>query len=551
MKKAPSLPRIIIGFFALILLATSLVTLTPQPSYANDACELAGIDDPRLCGEKDKNEEAALQERVKNVLNQIYLWVGIMAVVAIIIGGITYMTSMGDSNKIRTAKSTIMYSLIGLVVTLMAFAITNLILDSIDGKQPTAGQSSGGGSGGNGGNGSQSENIPVKSVVLGGVSTLKIGQNAAMRATVIPDYATNRQLTWKTSDKNVVTVDNKGRVVGVSPGSATITVTADDKSDSKTITVPVPILATALTFDSANYTVAPKGTKNIIPRFTPANTDDKTLKWASTNSSIVTVDDNGRITGIKEGTTTVYATTTNNITATAKVTVSNNANAKVSGKYCTAETGRGLCKATNITFRHNVKDSNGRCGTINGSYCKTLATVTYPKGTIEYYIGYQNNPGLNKGSCRAHAFMAAHNATSGTFYSTIDIQNNLKKKGLYNGTLRAKDGYAETIKHFNAKAKAYFGETSVKESKRLAKIALDNGQPVAMFVAHSQCPKLAGSHHALLLLGYDSKNNVQFIDSSGYSISQSGKYTLDKLFDTCMSGKGVRDSWMGMQIFQF
>lgn len=185
MKKALSLPSIIIGFFAVTLLATNLAIFTPQPSYASDACELAGIDDPRLCGEKGKNEEAALQERVKNVLNQIYLWVGIMAVVAIIIGGITYMTSMGDSNKARTAKSTIMYSLIGLIVTLMAFAITNLILDSIDGKQPTVSQSSSGSNNGNGGNGSQSENIPVKSVVLGGVSSLKIGQNVVMRANTV------------------------------------------------------------------------------------------------------------------------------------------------------------------------------------------------------------------------------------------------------------------------------------------------------------------------------------------------------------------------------
>lgn len=185
MRKALSLPSIIIGFFAVTLLATNLAIFTPQPSYASDACELAGIDDPRLCGEKGKNEEAALQERVKNVLNQIYLWVGIMAVVAIIIGGVTYMTSIGDSNKVRTAKSTIMYSLIGLIVTLMAFAITNLILDSIDGKQPTASQSNDGSNNGNGGSGGQSENIPVKSVVLGGVSTLKIGQNAAMRANTV------------------------------------------------------------------------------------------------------------------------------------------------------------------------------------------------------------------------------------------------------------------------------------------------------------------------------------------------------------------------------
>ena len=548
MRKTLSPRKIIAHFLAVILLATSVAAITPQPSFASEACKLAGFNDPLLCGRDNQNEEATLQERVKNTLNLIYTWTGILATIAIVIGGIMYMTSTGDSNKTIGAKNTIMYALIGLIVTLMAFAITNLVLDSIDGTQPTSGQS--GGNGGSVDSGDQPELIPVKSISLSGVSTLRVGQNASMRATIVPDYATNRKLTWKTSDEKIVTVDNRGRVVAISSGTATITVSADGKSDSKEITVPELIQATALTLDADEITLSPGQSKSVVPIFTPRNTEDKTIQWRSVDAIIATVDSTGKITGVKQGITRVFATTTNGLSASVKVTVSGAAD-NTASKYCTAETGRGLCKPTGIKLKPNVTDSRGRCGTAAGDYCAALAKVTYPKATIEFYIGSQANSDLNSGSSGAHAFMAAHNATSGTNYSTIDIQNHLKQKGLYNGTLRAKNGYSETIKHFKAKAKAYFGDTSVKESKRLAKIALDNGQPVIMFVSHSQCPNLAGSHHALLLLGYDSKNNVQFIDSAGHSASQSGKYTLDKLFDTCMSSKSVRDSWMGMQIFQF
>ena len=67
-------------------------------------------------------------EAIGIILNSVYIIIGITAVVFIIIGGIGYMTSQGDSAKLTKSKHTIMYSLIGLVVTILAFAITSFIL---------------------------------------------------------------------------------------------------------------------------------------------------------------------------------------------------------------------------------------------------------------------------------------------------------------------------------------------------------------------------------------------------------------------------------------
>ncbi len=83
-----------------------------------------------LCGGGGESE---LMDTVRNILNAVYFWVAIVTVIVIIIGGVKYMTSQGDAGKVKSAKDTIMYAIIGLIVTLLAFAITNFILRSVGG----------------------------------------------------------------------------------------------------------------------------------------------------------------------------------------------------------------------------------------------------------------------------------------------------------------------------------------------------------------------------------------------------------------------------------
>ncbi len=63
------------------------------------------------------------------ILNSVYIVIGITAVIFIILGGVGYATSQGDSNKLTKAKNTIIYAVIGLIVAIAAFAITNFILN--------------------------------------------------------------------------------------------------------------------------------------------------------------------------------------------------------------------------------------------------------------------------------------------------------------------------------------------------------------------------------------------------------------------------------------
>lgn len=72
-----------------------------------------------------------LQNAVIGIINGIVAVLGLVAVVVIIIGGVNYMTSAGDAGKVKKAKDTILYGVIGLVVCVLAFAIVNFVIANI------------------------------------------------------------------------------------------------------------------------------------------------------------------------------------------------------------------------------------------------------------------------------------------------------------------------------------------------------------------------------------------------------------------------------------
>ncbi len=68
---------------------------------------------------------------VTGIINAIILVLGIACVIIVIVGGIGYMTSTGDAGKVKKAKDTILYGIIGLVICVLAFAIVNFVIVNI------------------------------------------------------------------------------------------------------------------------------------------------------------------------------------------------------------------------------------------------------------------------------------------------------------------------------------------------------------------------------------------------------------------------------------
>ena len=81
--------------------------------------------DPESCKSNDLNQI------IQMIVNAIIFVIGIVAVVMIILGGISYATSQGDPSKVKKGKDTILYGIIGLIVALLAYAIVNFVLGAL------------------------------------------------------------------------------------------------------------------------------------------------------------------------------------------------------------------------------------------------------------------------------------------------------------------------------------------------------------------------------------------------------------------------------------
>ena len=121
------------GILTLPLFAFGAIALDSQPALAQGISEGArGGVNASNTGNVPENVDGddGLVTKVVNIL----LWaIGLISVIMIIIGGIRYATSNGDSNAVTAAKNTIMYAVIGLVIAIFAYAIVNFVLVQITG----------------------------------------------------------------------------------------------------------------------------------------------------------------------------------------------------------------------------------------------------------------------------------------------------------------------------------------------------------------------------------------------------------------------------------
>src|SRR5699024_2798017 len=127
-----------------------------------------------------------------------------------------------------------------------------------------------------------------------------------------PSTASDKTVTFASSDAAIATVDNKGKVTAVKAGNADITVTTKDGSKTAKCALTVTaktIAATGVTVEPKTATLDIDGTQQLTATVAPANASDKTVTYASNDQGIASVDDNGLITGKAEGTTQIVVTT--------------------------------------------------------------------------------------------------------------------------------------------------------------------------------------------------------------------------------------------------
>ena len=181
--------------------------------------------------------------------------------------------------------------------------------------------------------------------------TLEVDGSETLTATVAPDNATNKKVTWKSDKPEIATVDANGKVTAVKVGEATITVTTEDGGKTATCKVTVSetsvavtitvttedggktatckvtvsetsVAVTGVTLNKTELTLEVDGSETLTATVAPDDATNKEVTWSSDKPEIVTVDATGKVTGVAIGEATITVTTEDGgKTATCKVAV--------------------------------------------------------------------------------------------------------------------------------------------------------------------------------------------------------------------------------------
>jgi uncharacterized protein YjdB len=177
---------------------------------------------------------------------------------------------------------------------------------------------------GNGAAGAVQVIVDVSGVSLNkAFSTLDINGTEQLTATVAPTNASNKNVTWSSSNTAVATVSSTGLVTAISDGTADITVITEDGGYTDVCIVTVIIPVTGVSLNKTSTTISVGSTETLTATIAPSNATNQAVAWSSSNTSAATVSSTGRVTAVSAGTATITVTTQDG-SRTATCAVTNN-----------------------------------------------------------------------------------------------------------------------------------------------------------------------------------------------------------------------------------
>ncbi|MDR2293463.1 MAG: Ig-like domain-containing protein [Prevotellaceae bacterium] len=214
---------------------------------------------------------------------------------------------------------------------------------------------------------------------------LTVGEKKTLTATILPEDATNKTLTWSSNDKSVADVNDSGVVTGTGAGTTTIFVTSANKVQASCIVIVEPIavdvLATGITLNKPSLTLSIGETETLTATIIPDNTTNNTLTWSSDNENVADVNNAGVVTAIATGTATVTVTTVNNIKATCLIIVGEEQNVYVAGYAWNAD---------NKTIAKVWKNGEDLYSLTTGSNSAEAHSVYFANDNV-YVAGFEGN----------------------------------------------------------------------------------------------------------------------------------------------------------------
>lgn len=156
------------------------------------------------------------------------------------------------------------------------------------------------------------------------ISFANIGETVQLTANVLPEDASNKNITWASSDTKVAIVSN-GKVVCTGYGSAVISAVSEDGGYMATCIITANknvILPSSITLDKSDVTINVGETFTLNANVLPENADNRNIVWNSEDTNIACVNKDGEVTGMKVGTTKIVARTqANDLKAECMITV--------------------------------------------------------------------------------------------------------------------------------------------------------------------------------------------------------------------------------------
>lgn len=159
--------------------------------------------------------------------------------------------------------------------------------------------------------------VPIESVSLSGDDSILKGETKRLTATINPEDTTDdKTITWSSDNENVLFVDQNGQIRGIKEGTANVKAVVAGKETTKQITVnEIHINSIAIDGDQ-EFEMIKNQTKNLSVTINPENTtDDKGVVWKTNNEEVARVDNDGKVTALKEGEATITATVGTNETS--------------------------------------------------------------------------------------------------------------------------------------------------------------------------------------------------------------------------------------------
>ena len=174
--------------------------------------------------------------------------------------------------------------------------------------------------------------VTVSGISVTGVSlnktsmSMTVGDTQTLTATITPTNATDKSVSWSSSNTSVATVSSSGVVTAKSQGTATIIVSTADGGRTATCSVSVSaktVSVTGISLNKTSLSMEIGESQTLIATVSPSNATDKSVSWSSSNTSVATVSSSGVVTAKSQGTATIIVSTVDGgKTATCSVSVS-------------------------------------------------------------------------------------------------------------------------------------------------------------------------------------------------------------------------------------